>query len=348
MKAAVYTQGAGFAVQDAPVPAINEDELLLKVVSASICGTDTRTIGNGHRKLGAGQRLILGHEFAGVLEQVGSRVQGYRTGMRIGVAPNIGCARCAMCVRGLPNMCPDYEAFGITFDGGLAEYVRIPAGAIAQGSVVPLPDGLSWEHAPLIEPLSCVVNGIRASRVGLGDTVVIFGAGPIGLMHLALARHSGAARVVVADVQGGRLAKARELGATETVLGDAAEVRRHVLALTGGYGADVVITACPVREVAEQAPELLAPFGRLCLFGGLPKDDPYIRLDANLVHYKNLFVTGVTGGSPCDFRTALALIAANIVPLKAVISRVMPMDRMEEAFRLALGGEAKIVLQAEH
>jgi L-iditol 2-dehydrogenase len=345
MKAAVYTQGTGFAVEDAPVPAISDDEILLRVKSASICGTDLRTIRNGHRKLRDGAKVILGHEFAGIAAKVGSRVRGYREDMRLGVAPNIGCGRCAWCAKGLPNMCPDYEAFGITFDGALAEYVRIPAGAIAQGSVVPLPDALAWKHAALIEPLSCVVNGIQASRIALGDRVVIFGAGPIGLMHLALALHSGASMVLMADVKQACLDTAREVGATHTVCGDVAQVRARLNEITGGEGADVVITACPVREVAEQAPELLAPFGRLCLFGGLAKDNPHIRLDANLVHYKNLVVTGVTGGPPADFRTALKLILAGIAPLDAAIAQVVPLDEMDKAFELALAGQSKIVLE---
>lgn len=344
MKAAVYTQGTGFAVEDVPVPSIGDDEILLRVKSASICGTDLRTIRNGHRKLRQGDKVILGHEFAGVIEQAGGRVRGYREGMRVGVAPNIGCGRCAWCAKGLPNMCPDYEAFGITFNGALAEFVRIPAGAIAQGSVVPLPDTLSWQHAALIEPLSCVVNGIQASRIALGDRVVVFGAGPIGLMHLALALHSGASMVMVADVKQDCLDVARQLGAAETVCGDVAQVRARLLEVTDGEGADVVITACPVREVAEQAPELLAPFGRLCLFGGLAKDNPHIRLDANLVHYKNLVITGVTGGPPADFRTALKLILAGIAPLDAAIAQTLPLSDMEKAFELALAGRSKIVL----
>ena len=127
MIAATYTQNETFRVEDVPSPEIAADELLVKVMASSICGTDVRIIRNGHRKLAPKQKLVLGHEFAGVVVQVGKQQTAFREGQRIGVAPNIGCGQCDMCVRGLPNMCPDYTAFGITFDGAHTEYVRIPA-----------------------------------------------------------------------------------------------------------------------------------------------------------------------------------------------------------------------------
>jgi L-iditol 2-dehydrogenase len=245
-------------------------------------------------------------------------------------------------------MCPDYTAFGITFDGAHAEYVRIPATAIAQGSVHPLPDGLLFAHASLVEPLSCVVNGNRAARIEMGDTVVVFGAGPIGLMHLMLARLSGAAKVIVFDVQTHRLNQAAALGASSTVNSAEEDLREHVLSETAGRGANVVITACAVPAVQEQSLGLLAPFGRVCFFGGLPKDGSLVRLDTNIVHYKQLLLTGVTGGSPSDFRTALTLIASGRINIEKIVSRSFPMTDLANAFDLALKGESlKIVLRQE-
>jgi threonine dehydrogenase-like Zn-dependent dehydrogenase len=348
MIAATYTQNEMFRIEDVPVPDIAADELLVKVMASSICGTDMRIIRNGHRKLAPRQKLILGHEFAGIIVKVGKRQTIFHEGQRIGVAPNIGCGQCDMCVRGLPNMCPDYTAFGITFDGALAEYVRIPAAAIAQGSVHPLPDGLLFAHASLVEPLSCVVNGNRAARIEMGDTVLVFGAGPIGLMHLMLARLSGAAKVIVVDVQTHRLIQAAALGASSTVNSAEEDLREHVLSETAGRGANVVITACAVPAVQEQSLGLLAPFGRVCFFGGLPKDGSLVRLDTNIVHYKQLLLTGVTGGSPSDFRTALTLIASGRIQIEKIVSHSFPMTDLANAFDLALKGEPlKIVLRQE-
>ena len=348
MIAATYTQNGAFRVEDLSIPKIATDELLVKVMASSICGTDVRIIRNGHRKLGPGQRLVLGHEFAGIIVKVGSQTTQFQKGQRIGVAPNIGCGQCDMCVRGLPNMCPDYTAFGITFDGAHAEYVRIPAAAIAQGSVICLPDNLSFADASLIEPLSCVVNGNRAARIAMGDTVVIFGAGPIGLMHLMLARLSGAVKVIVVDVQSRRLDQAAAIGATSTVNPAEEDVHERVFSDTAGRGANAIITACSVPAVQEQSLDLLAPFGRVCFFGGLPKDGSLARLDTNIVHYKQLLLTGVTGGSPRDFRTALNLIASGRVEIKKVVSHCFPTTDLAKAFDVALNQECmKVVLASK-
>jgi L-iditol 2-dehydrogenase len=347
MLAAAYTQNQGFRVEDVPVPEIAGDELLVEVMASSICGTDLRIIRSGHRKLRERQRIVLGHEFAGVIVEVGRKLEGaYRVGQRIGVAPNMGCGRCPMCSAGMFNMCPEYTAFGITMDGGHTQFVRIPSEAIVQGSVMSLPEGVSFADASLVEPLSCVVNGNRSVRMQLGDVVVVFGAGPIGLLHLLLARHTGASKVVVVDLQAHRLAKARALGADVVVDSGQEDARRRVMEETGGFGADVVITACSVPAVQEQSLELLAPFGRVCYFGGLPRDGSSIRIDSNLIHYKNLVVTGVTGGSPRDFRAAMSLVACGRVDVRQVVSHTFSAADLAEAFRVALHEETmKVVVQ---
>jgi len=346
--AATYTQGGEFRVEDVPAPEIADDELLVEVGASSICGTDLRMIRSGHRKLAPGQKIVLGHEFAGRIVRAGRRGGPFREGQRVGVAPNMGCGHCDMCIRAMPNMCPDYTAFGITLDGGHAQYVRIPQAAIAQGSVCVLPDDLPFAAASLIEPLSCAVNGIRAARIAPGDTVLVFGAGPIGLMHLALARLRGAAEVLVADLRPERLAMADRLGAAGTIHPGAEDVRQHVLARTAGRGVDVVITACSVPAVQEQSLGLLAPFGRVCFFGGLPKDGSLVTLDTNLIHYKQLLVTGVTGGSPRDFRTAMRLIASGRVDVGQVVSHRFAAAEMAAAFDVALHHDAlKVVIDRE-
>ena len=143
MIAGRYTQGGQFDVVEVPIPDIADDEVLLRVEASAICGSDLKIIRHGHRKLHGGQTLTLGHEFVGRVEQAGASVDGLAPGTRVGVAPNVGCGTCEMCRRNLGNMCPGYEAFGITFDGAHAEFVRVPAKAIAQGNVVPIPGEVS-------------------------------------------------------------------------------------------------------------------------------------------------------------------------------------------------------------
>lgn len=345
MLAATYMQGGRFEVQDVPDPAIAEDEVLLRVTAAAICGTDIKITRHGHRKLRDGQRVILGHEFVGVIAEVGRNVSGYEVGQRVGVAPDAGCGICEACLRGQTNYCPDYTAFGIDMDGAHAPLVRIPAKFIQQGNVVPLPAGIHDRAAALLEPLSCVVSGVKVSRIEPGDTVVIYGAGPIGLMHVMLCRIFGTARIIVVDPAAERLPTAAEMGADVTIDPAKDNVADEVMSVTDGYGADVVITACPSAAAQEEGVSLLAPFGRLCLFGGLPKGADGMHLDSNAVHYRNLLVTGSTGGSVTDYRAAMRLVAGGRIDVERLISDEFRMDRLAAAYSCAANGpRGKVVL----
>lgn len=333
-------------MRDVPVPSVGRGDVLLRVGAASVCGTDVRIVRHGNRKLRDGQTIVLGHEFAGEIAEAGAGVTGYAVGQRVSVAPNAGCGQCDPCARGLANYCRHYTAFGIDRDGGHAEYVLIPAAFVAQGNVVPLPDHLGDAEASLLEPLSCVVGGIRRSRIELGDTVVICGAGPIGLMHVMLVAVSGAARIIVSDPQEHRLEKARALGADRVLNPDKEDLTQCVMEETGGRGADVVITACPAASAQEQAISLLAPLGRVCFFGGLPRDHGPIQLDSNAVHYGGFVVTGSTGGSVHDYCVALRMAAGGKVRLDSVISDVVDLSDPAAAYDKAQGEpDGKVVLQ---
>ena len=348
MVAATYTQGKGFAVEDLPVPVIAEDEILLKVRGASICGTDVKIIRNGHGRLSANQKIVLGHEFVGEIDSIGAKISGFKKGQRIGIAPNAGCGVCDSCLNGKANYCAQFTAFGIDRDGGHAPYVRIPSQFIQQGNTVPLPDGISDTEASLLEPLSCAINGIRVSRIELGDTVVVFGAGPMGRMLIMLAKMSGAARVVAVDVAANAIEKAVALGADVALDSSREQIPQRIAEETDNRGANVTITACPVASVQEQALSLLAPFGRLCLFGGLPNGNSGARFDSNAVHYKNLVVTGSTGGSAHDYRIGVRLVRNRKVSLKEIISDTFGMNELDAAYKKAQSNpEGKIAIVAD-
>jgi len=323
---------------DLPVPAIGPDEALLRVRSAAICGTDIKILHHGHRKLAPDQRIVLGHEFAGTIAKVGVRVHGLTVGMRVGLAPNWGCGRCQACIRGMDNLCPDFSAFGINVDGAHAGYVRIPAEPIARGNWIEIPEGVPWDEAALAEPLACVLNGQRSVRLAPGERVLIYGAGPMGILHLLLARASGAACVIVVDPDARRLKKASELGADAVINNRRKSVGRSLQKICREGRVDVAIIAAPVREVAEEALGLLSPLGRLCLFAGLSGNGG-ATFDANAVHYRNLTITGVTGGSAADYRVALNLIAARRVDVRPVISHRFALNRMAAAYDNAVKGK---------
>jgi L-iditol 2-dehydrogenase len=346
MLAATYTQGGQLAFETLPEPSAGPGELLVAVRAAALCGTDLKIAAYGHRKLRDGQRIVLGHEFAGEVAALGAGVSGFTVGDRVGVAPNAGCGTCAMCLRGQSNYCAGYTAFGIDRDGAHAPFVRIPAAFLAQGNVVRLPTDLPFALAALLEPFSCVVSGVRNARLEAGDTVVVYGAGPMGRMVMLLCLASAAGRVFAVDPDARRLAQMRALGC-EPVDPAAGAVPEQVAALTGGRGADVAITACPVAAVQAEAVGLLAPFGRLCLFGGLARGAGPVPLDTNAIHYRNLLVTGTTGGSVADYRTALALVANGRVDLSGVVSDRFGLSELAAAYDRARAGAAgKVLLEA--
>jgi len=185
---------------DVPVPEIGKDELLLKVEAAAICGSDVRMWQNGLDWVDGEHPLTLGHEFAGTIAEAGVHVSCYEKGMRVAVAPNIGCGICDACVSGDQHLCDTYQAFGINIDGAFAEYVRIPASAISRGNLMVLPEGVTPAEAALNEPLSCAYNGFLKCMVSPGDYGMVVGAGPIGIFHALLLKMAGAGKVVMNDL----------------------------------------------------------------------------------------------------------------------------------------------------
>lgn len=347
MLAATYTAGKGFAVRDVPEPVIGPDDLRLRVTAAAICATDLKIVRHGHRKLSDGRSIVLGHEFAGVVEEVGADVKNFAPGVRAGVVPNAGCGSCAACRRRQANYCPDYTAFGIDRDGGHAPRVRIPAQFLAQGNLIALPDDLPDEQACLLEPLSCAVNGVRQARVEAGDSVLVYGAGPMGRLIVMMCRVTGASKVLVVEPLARRRRLALDAGADEAFDPGAGDVASWARARTGGEGPDVIILACPAPELPPQALDLLAPSGRLCLFAGLAQGTPHVPLDTNAIHYRNLTVTGTTGGSADDYRHALHLAADGRVDLGRVIAGRFALSDLEEAYAAAsAGADGKVVLLA--
>jgi len=331
MLAAVYHGPDDLRLERVPTPAIAADELLLRVESASICATDLRILSGAHRHYPPGVSRIPGHEVAGIVEKVGADVRGLRPGERVFIAPNLGCGDCPLCRAGHNNLCPQFQAFGVTLDGAFARYMRVTGAAIRQGNVIPLPDTLDFDTAALAEPLACVLRGQEAVGLGAGDAVLVMGAGPIGLLHVLLARRRGARLILATDLVPQRLATAARLGADIAV-----DIRRQDLTAevrkAAGDGADVVIVAAPSQEAMEQALRLAATRGRINYFAGLPKQDPAVRLDANLVHYRELHLTGTTACSTTDCRRAVELLRSGALDLRVLIDASYPLARISAAF----------------
>ncbi|MGY3319707.1 zinc-dependent dehydrogenase [Arthrobacter sp. TE12232] len=338
MKAARLHSPGKITVDEIPTPIAGVSDIVIKVQAASICGTDRRIAANGHFKLQDGTPRVLGHEFAGEITEAGSEVVGYAVGDRVSVTPNVGCGRCANCLVGLNNMCPSYEAFGITMDGGFQEYVRIPGFAINRGNVFHLPGSVTYAEAALVEPLSCCYNAVSKLGVGPSTTVLIMGAGPIGACHVMLSKLYGARKIIVSNNRQPRLDFAASVGADVLVNLTERDLATVVDEETGGRGIDVALTCVSKPEVQAQAVQLLATHGRVNFFAGLGKAQT-VPLDTNRVHYQGLTLTGTTGSSNSDYAESLRLVGERRLDLSPLVSQTFTLDDIEKAMAYAGSGQ---------
>ncbi|MER7279376.1 zinc-dependent dehydrogenase [Dactylosporangium sp. NPDC000244] len=326
-------------IEDAPEPSPGPGDVKIRVRACSTCGTDVKILNFGHHHIVPPR--VMGHEIAGEVVEAGADVQGWAPGDRVQVIAAIPCGQCAECRRGRMTVCPNQVSMGYHFDGGFAEYMIVPPNVLAVDGLNRIPDGLSFAEASVAEPLACVLNGQNLAGVGEGDDVVVMGSGPIGCLHVRLARARGAARVFLVDLNRERLDLAANLVHPDAAIcGSETDVVDAVLKLTEGRGADVVITAAAAGAAQEQAVQMAARQGRISFFGGLPKDKPVIALDSNLVHYRELTIVGANGSSPQHNKEALRLIAEGAVPVADLITHRLPLQDALDAFGIVARGEA--------
>lgn len=327
MKASVLTAPKTLTPEVREIPRAAAGEIILKVRSAAICGTDMRMWANG----AANMPLVLGHEVAGDIYEIGEGVQGYSVGDKVAVAPNYGCGICDFCVSGRTHLCPTYKALGINMDGGFAEYVRIPADLVRQGNVCKLGPAITYAEAAAVEPLSCAYNGYEAYQVHPGDNVLIIGSGPIGCMHAMLAKMAGAALIIMNDLSAERLDYCNSIiGGITTYCGN--DLKGFIMEKTNGMGVDVCVTACPAPAAQAACFDYMAMFGRVCFFGGLPKDREVVPLNTNAIHYKHLMVTGTSRSSLSQYRKCLQLVESGVLPMGKLITNHFSLDQIDEAF----------------
>jgi L-iditol 2-dehydrogenase len=331
---------------DTPTPRAQEGEVILDVVLAGICGTDLKIVRGEHRLYPAGTVRIPGHEFVGRVRENRSSRPELAVGSIVAVAPNVNCGDCPSCRRGRSNLCVNYEATGLTMDGAFAASVRMPRRAVEQGNLIPVPEGLDPAIAVLMEPLAAVYRGFQALDLTAGDRLVVLGAGPIGLIAVLLARQLGVSPIIVSQTSASRRELAATFGADITIDPRSENLLDRVLAETDGAGADCVFVATPVASLYPESLRLAAVGGRINFFAGLPSGKGEIPLDANLVHYKELRVTGSTANTTADCVDALAMLTANPAAYLPLITHRFPLSEAVEAFRVSAAGEAlKVVVQ---
>lgn len=344
MKAALYSGPQDLQIIDVPTPTPGDQEILIRVHSCATCGTDAKIFNHGHPRLKPPQ--IIGHEIAGEIVTVGSSVSGYAVGDRVQVIAAIPCGACWLCTSGRMTICGNQLSMGYQFPGGFAEYMVIPHEVIRVNGVNKIPGNISYDEAAVTEPLACVLNAQRILDVKNGDSVLVMGAGPIGCLHVRVARALGAEKVFLADINGARLKKSADVVKPDASF-DMSQVKLEeaILDVTDGHGPSIIITAAPAAKAQEQAISMVAPGGKISFFGGLPKDAPFIQCDANIVHYKEVTLYGANGSSPQQNLDALNLIASGQVKVSDLITHKVSLDNVQSAIDAVISGDAiKVVV----
>jgi len=341
MKAAMLHGVKDLRVEEVERPQIEQGEALVKIKAATTCGTDLKIFQRGYVASVIKLPTVFGHEWAGDVVEVDESVPWLKRGMRIRAGNSAPCLRCRMCQKGKFNLCDDM----LWLWGAYAEYIRVPS-RIVLVNTQEIPTHISYEEAALAEPLACVLHGAEEARVKLGDTMAVVGAGPIGLLHVIVARKLGVERIIVSDLIDERLELAGRLGADEMINAKAQNPVEAVKKLTKGHGADVVVEAIGLPATWEQALKMTCKGGRVLEFGGCPPGTE-IKLSTELLHYGEVTVKGAFHATPTHFKKALNLIASGALDVKPLVTRRMPLCKIKEAFEILASSktEIKIAIQ---
>jgi L-iditol 2-dehydrogenase len=344
MKAIVYEDVRKLSLKEVKLPRAKDDSVIVRVNSCAICGTDVKayTIGISSIK----PPVILGHEFVGTVKEVGKRIKGFQPGDRVTLSTTLPCGRCDMCRRGLFNLCIDKSPVGTFINGAFAEFVEIPYRGIVHGNLMKVPASLSDDDGTLSEPLACVINSQNIAKVGFPDTVVVIGAGPLGLLQAEAAKTRGAIRTILVQRSKPRFEMAKSFDIDHLICCEESDPYDSVMDLTKGRGADVVINAAPSLKAVELAFRLVGKAGRISLFASVPKDNPSLHIDVNLIHYSQLEVYGASDSTAHDHWEAMQLLSSGKISTSSLITHTLPLEEFFKGIDLIVKREAlKVVIK---
>jgi D-arabinitol dehydrogenase (NADP+) len=320
-------------VTDLQEPTLKNDDVLIEIKRAGICGTDLH-IWDGSYAL-ANYPVVPGHEFAGVIAAVGNKVTRFKTGDRVTADPNLPCNTCEFCKRGQFNQCLRLGAVGVTRDGAFATYVAVP-----ESSVYAIGD-MSFAQAALIEPLACVAWGMKQVVVQPGDNVLIFGAGPMGCLMLQAVKSAGAASVVMVDKEDWRLELAKQLGASQIF--NAAELKADTFKDFAPHGFHIVADATGVPKVIEQTFSYVRPGGKIWIFG-VANSDAKASFSPYDVFRKDLKMIGSFALNK-TFPESIAMIQSGAVKVESLISHQLGLEQFAEGLELAAKSPTRMKVQ---
>jgi L-iditol 2-dehydrogenase len=333
MRACVFNGPGDVRVVDMPEPQAGPGEIVLRTGAAGLCASDVRVFkGEKYAKQG----VVPGHEVAGTVMALGEGVTGLRPGDRVALCPIVACGVCEFCRVGKRNRCVNRVTLGYDENGGLAEMVRVPEQIVRLGHVFLLPEGLALDQASLLEPTACVLNSLELLNVGAGTTLLLIGAGPMGLLHLVLARRLGAV-VIASEPEEGRRTWARRLGAVATIDPLAEDVTKRVKDLTDGKGADTAMVTAGIGPAVASALGAVRRQGYIGLFAGFPPET-IVNLDPNVIHYSEIILTGSQNATIDQYRRTLELLPT-LPDLRQIVSHSFGIEDAPKAYETRLEHE---------
>jgi L-iditol 2-dehydrogenase len=345
MTAAVLYGKEDVKIEQVPIPRVGEGEVLIKVQVALTCGTDLKVYQRGYHAKMIVPPALFGHELAGVIEEVGPGVNGFRKGMRVVALNSAPCQACFYCSKHQENLCEDL----LFNNGAYAEYIKVPK-RIVELNMLAIPQGMSFEAAAMTEPLACVLRGLQETGVEIGDTVAVIGGGPIGLMFLQVAKAIGCNPIAVVK-RDEQVAAARKFGAEQVVqINDRVDTVEAVRSLTpGGRGVDVVIEAVGRPQSWQWAIDMARKGGTVNLFGGCPAGTK-VEIDTNRLHYSEITLKATFHHTPDTVRRAFKLIAQKKVQPTDYITGEAPLSKLQEILRHMLNrtGDIKTAIIPGH
>lgn len=341
MRATIFHEPGRVTVEDRPAPRAGAGQIRLRMAAASLCASDVRVY-RGEKYAAPG--VVPGHEVAGVVDEVGADVEGIREGDRVVICPIVACNRCRYCLLGRRNRCVERRTLGYDLDGGFAEHLLIPEAIVQTGHVIPVPDSLPLELAAITEPSACVLASLELCEVGAGTSMVIIGAGPMGMMHLLMARALGASPIIVSEPVAERRELARRWGA-DIVVDPATQDLRDIVRAETGDGADAVIVSVGIGALVEPALAVVRPQGVVNLFAGFPKGAPPVPFDPNLVHYGEIVLTGSQNATTDQYRRTVRLLGS-VPQMDELLTHRFGIEHAPEAYaaRLSMDGLKSLVV----
>ncbi len=335
MKAQVFRGVNQLSYEEIPVPALEPDEVLVQVRVVGLCQSDIKKI---RYPLYEPPR-IFGHETAGTITAVGSDVMGWQVGQRVAVMHHIPCMRCAYCLNDNFSMCDTYKNICTTAGfapsgGGFAEYVKVPGHIVRNGGLIPIPEHISFEEASFVEPTNCCLKAVKKAQIVPGQTVLITGAGPIGLMFVMLVKAFGA-KAIATDLLTSRIEKAVSVGAEAAFDARDPNLREKIYALTNGMGVDVALLAVPSEKAFFQALDCTRKGGKVLFFAEFP-DEVEIPINPNILYRREIDLMGSYSSSYRLQNLAVDIVFNRRINVQALISDHYPLQDLSAAVERAV------------